>query len=682
MAHHDHHHKLSLKSLLHHDHHKEEKEHPLAMSDEHILELIYSTHVHSDTKFEVDPLFTLVHNTLSRSTIIVEDLVQGSKSSMEEIDEKIPQANFCSPYCTLKQISYEMCCKAPGELTAHETAVAILHKLSHYEWDAKAVLTFAAFSVEYGEFWLLSQHLQTDVLAKSLAVMKRVPLLIRPANVQKHREAIAEVNNLVKATLQVIELIFELEKLSSYDTKDVPALLPAREHIPVDVYWCIITLAAIVTQIECLITDSEEKQELYHYGQKINVILSKLRKQITLCRLQIEEAEYYRKLRKLFQTPTEIMEVFKALIFAKDAPQPLFDCSTETTVDITVLKKKHVYLFISTLEITEEEISVLRPVHEYIKSEEEYKIVWVPIVEEWTEHLRKKFEVLKAKMKWFVVQHFGSIAGYKYIKEEWQFKKSPMVVVLNPQGKVLHQNAFHLIEAYGMKAFPFTTVQQEIIHKEKHWVGSVVGGIHSNVDIWMKEEKYIMFYGGKDKEWIQEFSRSAASLANETMIKELKISIELFCVEKENRNVFKRFWKKVESLFVTKAHKAEDAVKKEVQRLLCYKDEIGWALLSKGSSVVVSGHGSTMLKAVTEFERWKEVVVKKGFELSFKEYHERVASETHRCAQFEIPDVAGKLPEAMNCPDCPRVMDIFITYKCCHNDDTSTTINDANSTYY
>ena len=62
--------------------------------------------------------------------------------------------------------------------------------------------------------------------------------------------------------------------------------------------------------------------------------------------------------------------------------------------------------------------------------------------------LDKKFEFLKSKMPWYVVQHSGPIAGYKYIKEEWHFKKKPMVVVLNPQGKVQHANAFHLIHTF------------------------------------------------------------------------------------------------------------------------------------------------------------------------------------------------------------------------------------------
>ncbi|KAL1300081.1 hypothetical protein AAHE18_18G153900 [Arachis hypogaea] len=64
------------------------------------------------------------------------------------------------------------------------------------------------------------------------------------------------LNNLVKTTLQVIKLIFELEKLSTYDHNDVPDLEPPIEQIPVDVYWAIITIVAIITQIDCLTIES------------------------------------------------------------------------------------------------------------------------------------------------------------------------------------------------------------------------------------------------------------------------------------------------------------------------------------------------------------------------------------------------------------------------------------------
>lgn len=49
---------------------------PLTMSDEHILEEIYSTHVHSDTKFDSASLFAITENILIRSTHLVDNVVQ------------------------------------------------------------------------------------------------------------------------------------------------------------------------------------------------------------------------------------------------------------------------------------------------------------------------------------------------------------------------------------------------------------------------------------------------------------------------------------------------------------------------------------------------------------------------------------------------------------------------------
>ncbi|XP_028782760.1 protein SIEVE ELEMENT OCCLUSION B [Neltuma alba] len=665
--------KFSLKSIIPGG--GEGEHNPLTMSDDQILEQIISTHVHSDTRFDVGPLFSLVDNTLTRSTHIVDTVVQGSQVSLEHIDDKNTQANFSSPLCTLRQISSEMQCKPPGEQVAHKTTMSILGKLSHYEWDAKAVLTLAAFAMEYGEIWLLAQMQPNDLLAKSVAMLKRVPGLAKPASLQKHRQAIVELNTLTKSTLQVIELIFELERLSSYDSKDVPSLVTATEQIPLDVYWAIITIVAIVTQIDCLITESEHRQELSHYGQKINIILSKLRKQIAECRQQIEVMKIYYKIRKTMQTPTETMEVLRLLIFSYDVPKPLYDGASKTTVSIDVLRKKNVYLFISTLDITEEELSVVFKIHEAIRTKnqtDQHKIVWVPIVEEWTDQLRKKFEHLKAKMPFFVVEHFGSAAGFKYIKEEWQFKKKPMVVTMNHQGKILHHNAFHLVESWGIKAFPFTKTREEEIHHSRQWVENIVTHIHPSIPIWFKEEKYIFFYGGHDKDWVQQFTKYATAMANDALLKEKKISIEIFHVEKEDKNIFSRFWSGIESLFVTKVHKTEDDdVTKEVQKMLSYKNETGWALLSKGSEVILTGHGTTVLKTVAEYEKWKELVKSKGFEGSFRDYHEKAVRLLHRCSHLEIPNVAGKLPERIRCPECPKTMEIFITYKCCHEEATT-----------
>ena len=238
-------------------------------------------------------------------SLIARNSLQGTHATVEDLEEKSPKASFSPPICALKNISCEvitsnytqcffpltqsvvqpyktliikdthgfyfilvshiifflmnikcqMQCKAPGEEIAHKTALTILNKLSNYSWDTKAVLTLAAFALDYGEFWQIAQAPSSDQLAKSVGTLRRVPILLKRPTLQKHRQSLIELNNVIKATLEVIECIFELEKLSNYDTKDVPALSTGVEHIPVDVYWAIVTVVASTTQFCCLIND-------------------------------------------------------------------------------------------------------------------------------------------------------------------------------------------------------------------------------------------------------------------------------------------------------------------------------------------------------------------------------------------------------------------------------------------
>ncbi|KAI9123060.1 hypothetical protein K1719_005949 [Acacia pycnantha] len=616
----------SLMYLLRHE--DEEVQNPLTLSDQEILEKVYATHLPSDTKFDADSLFSIVDIILRGSTHIVDNVLDGSPETVKCSDEKLPQASFTSPLDLLKEISSEMCCKTPGDEIAHKTTMTILNLLSDYSWQAKAILTLAAFALEYGEFWWLSQLQPNDELAKSVAMLKRVPTLTKPAALREHFLDIYEINNLIKAAMQVIESVFELQKLTSYDTVDVPSLAHAMDLIPVGVYWAIITTAACVTQIDCLTSDSEQRQELSYFGQKTRIVLAKLRKLILICKQQIEELESYGRLKELLRNPSEIVELFKVLIFSKDGPQELFDGATRQMVDVDVLRMKHVFLFISPLDITEQEISILFPLYEFIKADTQYKIVWIPIVVEWDDELRKKFEVLKTKFPWYVVEHFGSVAGYKYIREEWHLRKKPMVVVMNPQGKVLNTDAFHLIQVQGMKAFPFTASSgarvETKVESSTNWVETVVSNIHHpSVDLWVKERKYIFLFGGNDSAWTKKFTKYATDLKHEPILKKARISIELFYVD-EDRSLLGRFWSGIESLFVPQSYKTIEAVPDEIQKMISYKNEGGWVLFVRGASLVLSGYGPTILKTVAEFERWKERMLKNGFELAVKEYHEKV----------------------------------------------------------
>ena len=145
--------------------------------------------------------------------------------------------------------------------------------------------------------------------------------------------------------------------------------------------------------------------------------------------------------------------------------------------------------------------------------------------------------------------------------------------------------------------------------------------------IQIKEKKYILLYGGQDKEWIQKFPEKVKVLADQDLIKQKGISIQWVSVsESEGKVDLVRFWTNIESLFISKVQgKTQiDEVAQEIQKLLSYKNEKEWAVLTKGSRVVLVSSGEVILKVVEEFEQWKIKLNEEDFELAFKDYHDEV----------------------------------------------------------
>jgi hypothetical protein len=190
------------------------------------------------------------------------------------------------------------------------------------------------------------------------------------------------------------------------------------------------------------------------------------------------------------------------------------------------------------------------------------------------------------------------------------------------------------------------------------------------------EEKYIFFHGGKDNVWIQQFAKKATTIANDLIIKEKRISIETFCLGKGSKGeddlkIQGHFWNKIESLFLcAKANKEteENTVMQEIQKLLSFKNEDGWAILIKGSKVVVSGHGKIIQKVLDDFDKWKVYVSEIGFEACFQEHHDKLLEGDRPCCRVDIPFTAGMTTEPMKCHHCPRVMQTYVSFKCCHVD--------------
>lgn len=113
----------------------------------------------------------------------------------------------------------------------HQTTMWILHHLKNYSWDAKALITIAALSLEYGSLVHLSLFQTNDVLGNSLRHLNQV----------QNRKVPADVTELVTDIVKVFQHIKEWASYAAdgYDPDDVPSLTEAFQAILIVVYWTI-----------------------------------------------------------------------------------------------------------------------------------------------------------------------------------------------------------------------------------------------------------------------------------------------------------------------------------------------------------------------------------------------------------------------------------------------------------
>ena len=140
-----------------------------------------------------------------------------------------------------------------------------------------------------------------------------------------------------------------------------------------------------------------------------------------------------------------------------------------------MVKTKNVLLWFSGLNISEGDISILKSIYEEINKEDQYKIVWIPIEEKWTNDMQKKFDMLRSKMPtWYVVHNYSFKLGIKYAMEKWQFENKPIVVVMSSQGIVVHPDALRMITVSRINAFPFTTKKEAELSSGDDWFGYLI----------------------------------------------------------------------------------------------------------------------------------------------------------------------------------------------------------------
>lgn len=144
--------------------------------------------------------------------------------------------------------------------------------------------------------------------------------------------------------------------------------------------------------------------------------------------------------------------------------------------NIEVLRRKIVLLLISDLDILHEEAMILEQFYREAQTmpDTEYEVVWLPVVDmskPTNEENQNKFRELQKEMPWYTLldPSLLDLAVARYIKEVWRFTKKAILVVLDMQGKVVCQNALHMMWIWGNFAYPFSSSKEESLWKEETW---------------------------------------------------------------------------------------------------------------------------------------------------------------------------------------------------------------------
>ncbi|KAL3511368.1 hypothetical protein ACH5RR_030769 [Cinchona calisaya] len=394
------------------------------LDDTAIIKQILSTHAPDGREFDVKPLLIIIQDIMYRTT---------------------PTSHAVIIY------------KCSAGEDANLITIALFRSLSSYSWEAKAAIAFAAFAVSYAEFWLVAQFYTTNPLAKSVVVLKGLPEIMEPTEALEQK--FEAVNNLMKAILDVTECIIKFKELFSQ-----PEMESAVAHILIAVYWtvrcivtCSITLLNLIALGHKYVAEALELNSLAH---KLAGIKKDLERQMALINQKIEEMsqnDAFLELILLSETPhIDNMKILRALIYGKEDQLPLYDGTQKRRASLDILRRKHVLLFISDLELPYKELEILRlayvePRQHPTRVERQYEVVWLPVVDRlspWQEEKQKQFELVQNSMPWYSVARPMMIgpAVIRFIKEIWGFNKKPQLVVLDPQGTSLYEKLQNLFK--------------------------------------------------------------------------------------------------------------------------------------------------------------------------------------------------------------------------------------------
>ncbi|XVF30280.1 hypothetical protein REPUB_Repub16aG0043000 [Reevesia pubescens] len=647
-----------------------------------LLDEIRATHAYDDNRaVDVKPILHIMEKILhdvdrvNNGTYGITVTLK-KNTALPALDHAMLEAILAD----IHNVSGELSCNCPGGENAHATTVKLLETLKTYSWNTKVVLALAAFTANLGEFWLLLQLGNTNSLANSVAFLRQVPDIER---LNSLRDGVSKLVQAIR-TLAKCNAKFMMKLDSWYFSKETPPISEAKLEIIRAAYWTIDSVVQIASRLgrrnkNTSLTTEAGKTLIIQLENELSQIYDILKYHFKCCKGYIgkEMKDAYQSLLNLMKRREgrDIVEILNRFLCGEGVDK----------VDIEKLRSKNVLFLISDLDISLEEITVL---NELYQKTESYEIVWLPVVDGLYD--KKKFSELKSSMKFYTdVPAILEPAVIKYIKEFWHFIKSPIAVLLTPDGEVTCQNALPLLWTWGNGAFPFTAEKEKTLWRNRYdWrLDFLVDDlIDPELRKWIIEGRLICLYGGGSIDWIQQFATGI-----KVVLARIGVTVEMVYVGKNNANEWtskviaelhshnlrilkseRHFWARLRSMLYlyTKMRQGKTVTKdgsfmQEVMKILAYDgNEGGWALFCKGADVIVRLEGEAALNIIWKYNDWENFAKKHGF-LEGMNYYMEDQDIPHSCVQLKLPFISSDVPGKVQCCDCGREMEMYYMYRCC-----------------
>lgn len=625
-------------------------------NEDKLMKVVTSEPSSSAAPFDVKYYLTIIEKILYHATAVAEN-TQPKGNHVQSKSLTLPSKEISS---TITELCCQITCRAQHTNNVGKTLASIFDQLSSFPWGARAVLTLLALTMHYAEKWRLTQMEESDELLHLMARLRGSHATGESSDTLRSKP-FSDISNLIRVTLEFTRCIVENDSEDFREFTTTINISDCFKYITVFVLGCSVEFSGMISA-----GNEFQGRDLSTFLVRVTKKQESFKKQVEVFVQMNEEKILYKKIKKLYRSPADIAEFiaeFMALLFCNGKDSPKVTQGLEKTpAEVEQLQNKKVMLLISDLTLSDNDINILHSIYT-VELRKCYEIMWVPIADEKDDG---QFQKKRSKMPWYSCNSVVGKAAAKFIKKYWQFKRQTKVVVLNQEEGKVNKDAMTMIRLWRAEAFPFTPERGcELWDKHSsHWLKLLVQAtVSQSVQQSWETKQLIFLYGSAEDSKTVELIDDALKSRHETFN-------FMYSNVKTRR---KQFLSCLEDCISWKMQVNKGMTDSQTLQLLelynGYKQRSGFAIVARGSSVLVNTSLSDLCKVLSEHTQWiTKKTTRDNFDTHFQEYYKKVIVMP-KCSQFSIPIMDGDIPACIKCPEgaCGRDMEIIVTYKCCHD---------------